>query len=43
MLTVRDILATPGVSLGLAAGSDGLANQVSWVHVSELGDPTPWL
>jgi PucR family transcriptional regulator, purine catabolism regulatory protein len=43
MLTVRDILATPGVSLGLAAGSDGLANEVSWVHVSELGDPTPWL
>ena len=43
MLTVRDILATPGASLFLAAGSDGLANEVTWVHVSELGDPTPWL
>src|SRR5687767_9991175 len=43
MLTVGDILATPGVSLGLAAGSDGLGNDVSWVHVSELADPTPWL
>jgi PucR family transcriptional regulator, purine catabolism regulatory protein len=43
MLTVRDILATPGVSLGLAAGSDGLANEVTWAHVSELADPTPWL
>jgi purine catabolism regulator len=43
MLTVADILVTPGVPLTLAAGSDGLANEVSWVHVSELADPTPWL
>jgi PucR family transcriptional regulator, purine catabolism regulatory protein len=43
LLTVADILATPGVSLGLAAGSGGLGNEVSWVHVSELADPTPWL
>jgi PucR family transcriptional regulator, purine catabolism regulatory protein len=43
VLTVADILATPGVTLALASGPAGLANEVSWVHVSELADPTPWL
>jgi PucR family transcriptional regulator, purine catabolism regulatory protein len=43
MLTVGDIAALPELSLEVAAGADGLANQVRWLHVSELGDPTPWL
>ena len=43
VLTVRDIAALPGLELGLAAGGAGLDNQIRWVHVSELADPTPWL
>jgi PucR family transcriptional regulator, purine catabolism regulatory protein len=43
MLTVRDISATEGLGLRVAAAADGLANEVRWVHVSELADPTPWL
>lgn len=43
MLTVRDIAELPGLELEVAAGADGLANRVRWLHVSELADPTPWL
>jgi PucR family transcriptional regulator, purine catabolism regulatory protein len=43
MLTVRDIASAPGADLTVAAGEAGLANEVRWVHVSELEDPTPWL
>jgi purine catabolism regulator len=43
MLTVRDITAMPGLELEVAAGADGLSNDVRWLHVSELSDPTPWL
>jgi purine catabolism regulator len=40
-LTVRDLVEDAG--LRVAAGGDGLANPVRWVHISELADPTPWL
>ncbi|HSL64757.1 MAG TPA: PucR family transcriptional regulator ligand-binding domain-containing protein [Gaiellaceae bacterium] len=43
MLTVRDIAELPGLSLAVAAGSEGLGNEIRWLHVSELADPTPWL
>jgi len=43
VLTVRDIAASPGVELAVAAGEAGLDNEVRWVHVSELEDPTEWL
>ena len=43
MLTVRDIVALPGLGLSLAAGANGLDREVTWIHVSELADPTPWL
>jgi purine catabolism regulator len=43
MLTVRDIATMPGLELEVAAGADGLANEVSWLHVSELADPTEFL
>jgi purine catabolism regulator len=43
VLTVEDIAAMPELSLRVAAGSEGLRNQVSWLHVSELADPTPFL
>ncbi|HEY3070295.1 MAG TPA: PucR family transcriptional regulator ligand-binding domain-containing protein [Gaiellaceae bacterium] len=43
MLTVQDITDLPDLDLAVAAGSDGLQNEVSWLHVSELADPTPFL
>jgi purine catabolism regulator len=43
MLTVRDIVEMPGLALSVVAGADGLGRRVSWLHVSELGDPTPFL
>src|SRR5687767_9868822 len=33
----------PGLGLEVVAGSDGLDNTVSWLHVSELEDPTQFL
>jgi PucR family transcriptional regulator, purine catabolism regulatory protein len=43
MLTVQDIADLPDLDLVVAAGSDGLRTNVSWLHVSELADPTPFL
>jgi purine catabolism regulator len=43
MLTVRDIAELPGLGLSVAAGAVALDRQVTWIHVSELPDPTPWL
>jgi DNA-binding PucR family transcriptional regulator len=42
-LTVRDILAVPGLALRQVAGESGANRRVRWVHASELEDPTPWL
>ena len=43
VLTVRDVAEFEGLGLTVAAGADGLANEVTWLHVSELDDPTPFL
>jgi purine catabolism regulator len=43
VLTVRDILAVPGLALRLVAGAGSEDRPVRWVHISELEDPTPWL
>ncbi|MGH3024209.1 MAG: PucR family transcriptional regulator [Gaiellaceae bacterium] len=43
MLTVRDIAQMPDLELAVAAGADGLGGAVSWLHVSELADPTQFL
>jgi PucR family transcriptional regulator, purine catabolism regulatory protein len=43
MLTVHDLATLPGLGLEVAAGAEGLGNEVSWLHVSELTDPTRWL
>ena len=43
MLTVRDLATLPDLELPVAAGAKGLGNAVSWLHVSELADPTRWL
>jgi len=40
---IRDLLESPGLNLGLVAGSAGLDRLVSWAHVCELPDPGPWL
>ncbi|MGC0314982.1 PucR family transcriptional regulator [Kitasatospora acidiphila] len=42
-LTVEDLLSFPALQLRLLAGEGGLGRAVSWAHVSELDDPTPWL
>ncbi len=42
-VTVGDLLSFPALQLRLLAGSAGLARSISWAHVSELEDPTPWL
>lgn len=43
VLTVRDIVEDSELPLELAAGADGLGREISWLHVSELEDPTPFL
>jgi purine catabolism regulator len=43
VLTVRDIASMPELDLAVAAGEAGLDREVSWLHVSELTDPTRWL
>jgi purine catabolism regulator len=43
MLTVRDLANLPDLQLAVVAGVDGLGNEVTWLHVSELADPTKWL
>ncbi|SDL65823.1 purine catabolism regulatory protein [Nonomuraea maritima] len=42
-LTVEDLLRSPALQLRVLAGESGLTRSVSWAHVSELDDPTPWL
>jgi purine catabolism regulator len=43
VLTVQEIADLPELELAVAAGSGGLSNEVSWLHVSELTDPTQFL
>ena len=42
-LTVRDLMAQPGLGLSLLAGEAGLDRPIAWAHISELRDPTAWL
>ncbi|GAA2458719.1 PucR family transcriptional regulator [Streptomyces macrosporus] len=42
-MTVGELLSYPALRMRLLAGSAGLGRPVSWAHVSELDDPTPWL
>ncbi|WP_405721101.1 PucR family transcriptional regulator ligand-binding domain-containing protein [Streptomyces sp. NBC_01537] len=42
-LSVEDLLSFPALQLTVLAGESGLRRSVSWAHVSELEDPTPWL
>jgi len=42
-LSVNDLVRSPALQLRVLAGAAGLGRSVSWAHVSELEDPTPWL
>ncbi|GLY72703.1 PucR family transcriptional regulator [Actinoallomurus iriomotensis] len=42
-LTVRQLAARADLGLRVVAGEAGLDRAISWVHSSEVGDPTPWL
>jgi PucR family transcriptional regulator, purine catabolism regulatory protein len=42
-LCVEDLISSPALQLRLLAGASGLSRRVTWAHVSELADPTPWL
>ncbi|RBQ15191.1 PucR family transcriptional regulator [Spongiactinospora rosea] len=42
-LTVEELVRFPQLRLRVLAGESGLSRSVSWAHVSELADPTPWL
>jgi len=43
VLSVQNLVDIPGLELAVVAGSDGLCNEITWVHVSELADPTQFL
>ncbi len=42
-LTLRDLVSTPELALRLLAEGPDVDRAVTWVHVSELRDPTPFL
>lgn len=42
-ITIRDLVETHHLRLGVTSGAAGLDHKVSWTHVSELEDPAPWL
>ncbi|WP_157248575.1 PucR family transcriptional regulator [Nonomuraea typhae] len=42
-VSVEDLVRSPALQLRVLAGETGLSRSVSWAHVSELDDPTPWL
>lgn len=41
--TIEHLLRLPALQLRSIAGSAGVGRTVTWAHVSELEDPTPWL
>ncbi|SFE80615.1 PucR family transcriptional regulator [Alteribacillus iranensis] len=42
-ITVRELINNPHLKTTIIAGTTGLENEVTWAHVCELKDPTPWL
>jgi purine catabolism regulator len=42
-ITLTDLLAIPHLGLSVLAGQSHLNRSVTWAHVSEMQDPTPWL
>lgn len=42
-ITLAELLAIPHLGLTALAGASHLNRTVTWAHVSEMEDPTPWL
>jgi purine catabolism regulator len=42
-VSVATLVRQPSLGLTVVAGRDGLDRHISWVHASELVDPTPYL
>ncbi|TCP47239.1 purine catabolism regulator [Tamaricihabitans halophyticus] len=42
-VTMRHLVSVPELGLRPVAGHAGLDGEVTWVHGSEVPDPTPWL
>jgi len=42
-LAVSELLKLPGLRLEVVGGARGLEREITWAHISELSDPTPWL
>ncbi|GII91448.1 PucR family transcriptional regulator [Sinosporangium siamense] len=42
-IRVEELVRFPALQLRVIAGEAGLQRSLSWAHVSELEDPTPWL
>ena len=42
-LTLASLLRQPSLGLDVLAAPGALDREVSWVHTSELVDPTPYL
>jgi Purine catabolism regulatory protein-like family/PucR C-terminal helix-turn-helix domain len=42
-ITLTELLAIPHLGLTVLAGDDHLSRTVTWAHVSEMEDPTPFL
>ncbi|WP_047151835.1 PucR family transcriptional regulator [Aneurinibacillus tyrosinisolvens] len=42
-ITVRELVHNPHLQTRVLAGTVGLEREITWAHVCELPDPTPWL
>jgi PucR family transcriptional regulator, purine catabolism regulatory protein len=42
-ITIQDLVNNPHLKTQVLAGNGGLNREVTWAHVCELSDPTPWL
>jgi PucR family transcriptional regulator, purine catabolism regulatory protein len=42
-ITVRELISNPHLKTKAIAGSSGLEREITWAHVCELQDPSPWL
>ncbi len=42
-VTLTELVRQPSLGLAVVAGQEALGREISWVHTSELLDPTPYL
>lgn len=43
IITIRELLSIPYLQTKIIAGTAGLEREITWAHVCELPDPTPWV